>query len=181
MKYTKETLEAFWGGFMSQWARSPFEHDMKRYNCAEQFMMYHKAMHFNDFETAAKILSTDHPREQKALGRQVKGFNDESWDTVKYDIVRDGNMCKFEQNPEFEEWLLETGDKYIVEASPEDRVWGIGLAEHDERIYDSGNWDGQNLLGEVLMEVRNLLKAKRAFGDDWSKPSFPCFLEKSNG
>lgn len=127
------------------------------YNCAEQWMMHSKAMLFNDHATATKILLSDHPREQKALGRKVKGFNETVWRQRREVIVHTGNREKFTQNPELLELLLATQGTTLVEASPHDRVWGIGLEESDPRAQHPSKWQGQNLLGKMLTRLRNEL------------------------
>ena len=157
----------FWGigdvktvqkGCLSQWWPCGFEAGGVRYNCAEQYMMAMKAKTFADAEIFGKIMSTSKPKLIKSLGRQVKGFDERAWDAVKYDVVVDGNMAKFSQNPELKSFLLSTGDAKLVEASPVDRIWGVGLAEGSPLIRDKSRWEGQNLLGKALMEVRARLR-----------------------
>lgn len=144
----------FYGGPFSQWAKSPFIIDGIKFNCAEQWMMVNKALLFDDRETADKIMSTASPHEQKKLGRQVKNFNDRQWMQVAYNLVVEGNRAKFDQNPDFAIYLESTGNNIIVEASPWDRRWGIGLAEDDPRALDESQWQGDNLLGKAIMQVR---------------------------
>lgn len=157
----------FWGigdtgkvqkGCLSQWWPCRFKVDDVEYNCAEQYMMAMKAKTFADAETFGKIMGTSKPRLIKSLGRQVKGFDERTWDAVKYDVVVDGNAAKFSQNPELKSFLLSTWPATLVEASPVDRVWGVGLAENDPGITDETKWRGLNLLGKALMEVRARLK-----------------------
>lgn len=147
----------FWYGYLSQWHPSQFVVEGTLYNCAEQYMMHQKALFFEDYETALKILKTDHPKEQKALGRQIKNFNPIEWAAYCEPIVFVGNLCKFSQNPDLKKQLLSTGDKLLVEASPYDKIWGVGLEENNELIDDAKNWKGQNLLGKVLTNVRSAL------------------------
>lgn len=154
----------FWKESFSQWHMKPFtNNDGITFNCPEQYMMYKKAMLFNDIETANKIMSASHPSEQKKLGRLVKNYNQESWDANKYRIVFEANMYKYTQNPKLLAELLETGDKILVEASPYDPIWGIGLDENAPGIEDKNNWKGENLLGFVITDVktniRNLLSS----------------------
>ena len=118
-------------------------------------MMASKACLFNDEETLDHILKSSDPKEIKALGRQVKNFDKEAWDEAKYLIVLNGNYRKFTQNPALRDYLLSTGNRFLVEASPYDRIWGIGLAADDPRAMDSSQWQGENLLGFALMEVRD--------------------------
>jgi ribA/ribD-fused uncharacterized protein len=146
----------FWGGPFSQWARSPFKDcNGLQFSSAEQYMMYRKAMIFEDRETANQILAASNPREQKSLGRKVKNFEPKFWDKHKFDIVLEGNFLKFKNNEHFAKQLLGTQDLILVEASPYDRIWGIGYAEADA-LANLDNW-GKNLLGLALMGVREVL------------------------
>ncbi len=147
----------FWGGFLSQWAPSPFKIGRLTFTCAEQWMMYKKAELFNDVETAVLIMQTDRPNEQKALGREVANYDDDAWMEIAYDVVVQGNRAKFGQLHLMNEQLRLTGDKILVEASPHDRRWGIGMAEHEKGIEDPSNWRGENLLGKAIMQVRDEL------------------------
>jgi len=148
----------FWNGIYSQWHPSTFIVDEYEYNTAEKFMMHQKALFFGDEETASQIMRTDRPDEQKALGRQVKNFNSDRWQKVCLGIVYKGNYAKFTQNEDFKKELMETGDRIIVEASPYDQIWGIGMGENEHGIEDPKNWKGQNLLRWVIMMVRQHLK-----------------------
>ncbi|MGL4450371.1 MAG: NADAR family protein [Sarcina sp.] len=141
----------------SQWYDSDFTVDGVLYNCAEQFMMAEKARLFGDKEILAEILETSEQFRIKYLGRQVKNFDEEVWLKEKYKIVLKGNMAKFSQNEEIKEFLINTGYKVIVEASPYDVVWGIGLSEQDASDNNPTRWKGKNLLGFALMEVRDEL------------------------
>jgi ribA/ribD-fused uncharacterized protein len=143
-------------GCLSQWFDSPFEENGERYYNCEQYMMKQKAKLFGDAEIEAKILKSKSPKTIKALGRKVKGFNEEIWNENKFNIVFRGNLLKFRQNPEMREFLLNTKNKYLVEASPYDKIWGIGLSEKDAKKTPFINW-GENLLGKALMEVRKEL------------------------
>jgi len=150
--------EFFWNGPFSQWAKFPMVDDHGiRFNCCEQYMMYKKAMVFKDEETAAKVLTTLNPRDQKKLGRQVKNFDDKVWDAVKYEIVFTANMLKFTQNEDAKEALMATEDRILVEASPYDAVWGIGLDEANAQQVDPDKWPGQNLLGKAITSVKAVL------------------------
>lgn len=163
----REDLVAFWSnkdkdtGYLSQWYYSPFVDEMGYYyTCCEQYMMFQKAVLFHDVETAKKIMETEDPKKIKALGREVKNFDSAVWDDAKFDIVVKANHKKFTQNEELRERLLGTGDKILVEASPYDKIWGVGLRANDERILDERNW-GQNLLGKALMGVRERIRSER--------------------
>ncbi|WP_455233235.1 NADAR family protein [Geopseudomonas aromaticivorans] len=141
----------------SNWFKSDFEFRGVRFQYAEQMMMYCKAKLFGDDATAAKILGAKHPREHKALGRKVTGYDDEVWSARRMRIVEAACYSKFSQNADLCDLLLGTGDTLLVEASPYDRVWGVGLGADDPRILDQSQWLGQNLLGQVLMTVRDKL------------------------
>ena len=142
----------------SNWYPSIFTWGGITFSRGEQYMMYRKAMRFGDTEIAEKIMSTDDPAEQKALGREVRGYNDAVWAAQRYQIMVEGLYEKFNQNPKLKDALLATEGTEMVEASPYDRIWGIGLTAHDNRAQDKSTWLGQNLLGQVLDEVRCRLK-----------------------
>jgi ribA/ribD-fused uncharacterized protein len=149
----------FYGGLYSQWAPSTFREGYTEFNCAEQYMMYHKAMLFGDTSMAKRIMEERNPSVQKVLGRKVANFNYKKWADFKNQIVYWGNYYKFKQNPEFMKTLLEKHtDKIIVEGSPTDRIWGVGLDWDDPLIEDPNNCDGQNLLGKAIMKVRDTFK-----------------------
>jgi adenine phosphoribosyltransferase len=120
-------------------------------------MMAKKAMLFNDVESYNMIMYADNPRDQKAFGRRVKGFDKDKWEAVCREYVYEGNYAKFTQNPKMCEELLSSGNLEIVEASPEDKIWGIGLHESDPRVHDKSQWQGTNWLGEAIMRVRTEL------------------------
>lgn len=146
-------------GCLSQWYPRTFEADGQEFPAAEHYMMWRKALLFDDTATARRILAARTPAEAKSLGRQVRNFVGDVWDSERVGIVVDGNLAKFGQHPELLSFLLSTGSRVLVEASPMDRVWGIGLAEDDPRAQDPARWRGLNLLGEALMEVRTRLSA----------------------
>lgn len=139
---------------MSQWSNHDFEVDGDHYKTAEHFMMGEKARLFKDEETRAKILAADHPAEAKKLGRQVRGFKEPIWLAERSEIVVRGNIAKFKQNDGLQDYLIGTGERVLVEASPKDKIWGIGLAERDDGANDPRRWKGLNLLGFALMKVR---------------------------
>lgn len=149
-----EKFTFFWNGPFSQWHPSPFTIGDITYNCAEQYMMACKALLFEDLITYTKIMASDSPAEQKRLGREVRNFDTEKWNGVAKCVVKKGNIAKFIQNPELKKVLLETRGTTLVEASPVDKIWGVGLEENDPRIQDRSQWQGTNWLGEVLTEVR---------------------------
>ena len=145
----------------SQWFPCSFVVEGNTFNCAEQFMMHGKALLFRDTVTAAKILAAAHPRQHKALGRKVTPFDDAVWKRERMTIVRAGSHAKFTQNPALLQKLLATAGTVLVEASPYDKIWGIGLAATDPRAKDPAQWRGQNLLGKILTELREQLIAER--------------------
>jgi len=159
MRITNKHL-FFWNGIYSQWHMSPVTIDGKRFNCLEQWMMYSKAKFFNDEYNATKIMQTHYPKEQKSIGRQVVGFNGKEWERVAYDIVKKGNYAKFTQNKELKDELLKTGNLTLVEASPYDKIWGIGMRENAPGVDNEKNWKGENLLGKAITEVRNIIKTE---------------------
>jgi len=139
---------------------SPFVHQGMQYNCSEQYMMYQKARLFKDFDVAEMIMEQSHPRKQKFLGRQVRGYDDAIWMAECQNTMVPGLVSKFTQDTYCLNTMLDTGDKIIVEASPMDKIWGIGLSEKDPRALDQSKWLGQNLLGKVLMRVRDEINNK---------------------
>lgn len=145
----------------SQWYRCSFTASEVTFNCAEQYMMHGKAVLFGDAEVAAQIIATAHPKQQKALGRKVKNFDDKVWKREREAIVLAGSRLKYTQNPELKELLLATAGTELVEASPYDRIWGIGLSAKDPRAQDPATWKGQNLLGKILTKLREELLAAR--------------------
>lgn len=157
-KVEKEEFAFFWGGSFSQWAKSKFVIDGVEFNTCEQYMMYKKALMFHDYDAAKKIMATSNPKEQKAIGRRVKGFNREHWETYCREIVYDANVAKFTQNEDMREELMATGNKEFCEASPMDKIWGVGMAEDNPLIQDKANWQGTNWLGEALTKVRSHLR-----------------------
>ena len=155
MKPNKFTF--FWSNAspFSNWHKCYFKENEIEFNCSEQYMMYHKAKLFGDDEIAQKVLNTKDAREHKALGRQVKNFDPVKWNSVAKDIVYKGCRLKFEQNVDLMVKLLDTKGTTLVEASPYDKVWGIGMAESDPRADDVTQWQGTNWLGEVLTILRD--------------------------
>ena len=141
-------------GYLSNWYCSAFTVDEITFSSMEQYMMYKKAILFQDYQTAEKILSTDDVAEIKALCRIVQHFDEEIWREKREKIVHKGVLQKFLQNPELAEKLLETGEQMIAECAVKDKIWGIGLSMGDEERFCVDKWKGQNLLGQILMQVR---------------------------
>lgn len=143
---------------MSQWWPVNFEEDGIVYKTAEHYMMAGKARVFGDQENLERIISKVSPKDVKDLGRQVRNFDAKVWDEAKYNIVKQGNFLKFSQNEQLKHFLLQTGNKVLVEASPRDVIWGIGLGAENPKSQHPDTWRGRNLLGFALMEVRDQLK-----------------------
>ncbi|GAA3426803.1 NADAR family protein [Streptosporangium nondiastaticum] len=144
-------------GCLSQWWEAPFTVDGHVFRSAEHYMMARKAWLFGDDETAERILGARHPGEVKRLGREVRGFDEAVWREHRYGIVVRGGVAKFGAHPELRGFLLGTRGRVLVEASPVDRVWGIGLAADDARAASPAAWRGSNLLGFALMVARDAL------------------------
>ena len=140
------------------WNEHPFEYKGITYYTAEHYMMAGKASLFQDTEILAKIIESKHPDEAKKLGRMVRNFDQNIWEQNCQKIVANGNFLKFSQHKELEQFLLNTNERIIVEASPRDRIWGIGMSKSHEHANNPNFWRGKNLLGFCLMEVRDLLK-----------------------
>ncbi|XP_062509185.1 riboflavin biosynthesis protein VVA0006-like, partial [Corticium candelabrum] len=152
-----EKFTFFWrsNSPFSQWYPASFTVGGITYNCAEQYMMHKKAVLFKDRQTADKVLSTTQPSGQKKLGRQVRNFNEETWMQHRLDIVKAANTAKFTQNSELKKQLFATTGTTLVEASPNDQIWGIGLSAENEEAWSRETWRGMNLLGQALTEVRD--------------------------
>ena len=144
----------FYRGALSQWWPSEFRTESIRFNCCEQYMMFKKAMLFGDVKTAAEIISETSPKNIQDLGRQVKNFDQYIWDKVKRDIVYKGNYYKFTQNEKLKEILLSTENKVLVEASPYDKIWGIGRDVDYPKVEQKSTWLGTNYLGYELTRVK---------------------------
>ena len=149
----------------SQWFPAEFTIDGVSYPTAEHWMMAEKARLFGDDDALARVFKKVDPAHAKAAGRAVRGFDDPVWLRHRFEIVVRGNLAKFGQHPPLRDFLLGTGAQVLVEASPVDPVWGIGLAADDPRAQDPMHWQGLNLLGFALMAVRETLAA-RASGDE---------------
>ena len=164
---TRDDFVFFWGHedrekgltkvCLSQWYQCPFVIEGQYYNCAEQCMMAEKARIFGDDEIRQQILAEYSQMAMKKLGRKVRDYDDEIWKEKRFDVVVKGNIAKFSQNEKLLDFLLSTDDKILVEASPKDTVWGIGLDESSPEAIQPRKWIGENLLGFALMEVRDIL------------------------
>jgi ribA/ribD-fused uncharacterized protein len=145
---------------LSQWYPSKFVVDNISYATAEHWMMASKAKLFNDQKSFEKIINSTDPKEVKSFGRKVENFNETIWEQECVKIVTKGNLEKFKQNSSLKEFLISTNDLILVEASPYDKIWGIGLKEENNLVKNPKNWKGKNLLGFSLMDVRKQLKEK---------------------
>ncbi|MEV4561661.1 NADAR family protein [Kitasatospora sp. NPDC049285] len=146
-------------GSLSQWWPSPFTVDGVEYATAEHWMMAGKARLFGDEEIVPRILQARTPAEAKKLGRLVTGFDEQRWAAHRFELVVAGSVAKFSQDERLLDYLYGTAGRVLVEASPVDRVWGIGLAADDDRATDPTTWRGLNLLGFALMEARDRIRA----------------------
>ena len=162
--YETEDYVFFWSGPFSNWHPSKFSMENSKlqvikFNRAEQAMMYFKAELFGDEDSMGKIMRTNDPSLQKKIGRAVANYDEEVWKEKRYNIVFQLLVEKFKQNSDLKSILLNTGDKCIVECSPYDKIWGIGMGvDQYPEILDKSNWKGENLLGEILMNVRSWLR-----------------------
>jgi ribA/ribD-fused uncharacterized protein len=162
-------LLLFWGhrppkdggvgqGCLSQWYPAPFTADGVRYATAEHYMMAGKARLFGDAEAERLVLADDDPATAKSAGRRVRGFEEDTWTAHRYGLVVAANTAKFTQSPPLGNYLLATGERVLVEASPYDTVWGVGLSAARPEARHPARWRGLNLLGFALMEVRDELR-----------------------
>lgn len=143
---------------LSQWWPAEFALDGIVFATAEHRMMWAKAKLFGDTATAARIVTAATPAEAKKLGREISSYDEEAWQAARFDLVLAANRAKFGQHPALGQYLVDTGDSVLVEAAPNDAVWGIGIAADDPRLPDPAQWPGLNLLGFVLMAVRAELR-----------------------
>jgi ribA/ribD-fused uncharacterized protein len=157
MRITDEYV-FFWREKFSNWSIGQFVVNNIIFNCGEQYMMYKKATLFDDFYISGEILGEKQPSEQKKLGRKVSNYDDELWSKVRKEIVKYGLRERFKQVKGLRESLISYGNRTFVEASPYDKIWGIGMDENHPDILDSRNWKGYNLLGQILTEIKDELK-----------------------
>lgn len=143
---------------LSQWWMQDFIVDGVMYRCCEQYMMAQKARLFHDVEMKKNIMDAKQPKQMKAYGRLVKNFDANVWNNKSIEIVRIANYHKFLQNEDLKNYLLSTKDKILVEASPRDRIWGIGMSKHHEQVENPLCWRGKNQLGFALTYVKDQLQ-----------------------
>ena len=191
MKYTRESIQNrfnngeklkfvfFWGHgktsdgsltktCFSQWWDCKFTVDGIEYHTAEQFMMAQKAVLFGDEAIRKEIMAAGHPKQFKDLGRKISHFDQKVWDEKCCEIVIKGNVAKFSQNDDLKEFLLNTNSRVLVEASPMDKIWGIGMAEDEPKVDNPNLWKGKNFLGCCLMEARDIISEGRV--NEYIKP-----------
>ena len=160
--YETDKYIFFYGGIYSQWYPCDIVIDNIKYCTNEQAMMAEKASLFGDGFSKKQIMASKDPAEQKYWGRRVKNFDKDKWEKfVAKNIVFKANYAKFTQHKDLKKRLLDTEDKIIVEASPWDKIWGIGLSCDDKRILDPQQWRGTNWLGEAIMKVRETIKKEK--------------------
>ena len=145
-------------GFLSNWYHSDFKSDGIDFSSMEQFMMYQKAVLFQDDRIAQQILETEDVAKIKELGRCVSGYDDRLWNGIRQIVVYEGLLAKFSQNAELRQALIATGDAVLAECAVRDQIWGIGLSMTDERKFSPAQWKGKNLLGYALMMVRERMR-----------------------
>jgi len=152
-----EAYAYFWNSLYSQWytTKNQFQDGCISYPNAEKYMMMKKAEVFGASDILEQMKESNNPRLIKQLGRQIKNFSDKTWDKHKVDVVTQASYLKFSQNPELLKIMLEHRDLILVEASPQDKIWGIGLHFDDDRVLDESKWHGENLLGICLMKARD--------------------------
>lgn len=148
-------------GYLSNWYQSGFSFRGTDFSSVEQYMMYRKAIMFGDNAVRNRILSTDDVAEIKLLGRSVRNYNDKLWDGQRQIIVYQGLLAKFAQNDDLRLRLLNTGSAVLAECAVTDKIWGIGLSMDDDRRFLIDQWQGSNMLGFSLMQVRNMLQETR--------------------
>jgi len=158
--HTPKSPDAIDQSCLSNWFPAPFAVDGCEYRTAEHFMMAAKARLFGDDDIARQIVACETPGDAKTLGRKVAGFDEDVWTQHRFDIVVTAGEAKFSQNAAMGEFLRGTSPKILVEASPRDRIWGIGMGKENEAAENPARWRGLNLLGFALMEVRTRLSAR---------------------
>ena len=177
--HTKKSDKKIGKSSLSQWFDAGFVFDSIEYKTAEHWAMAQKALLFNDKVSFEKIIVSQTPKEAKKLGRKVKNFGPDVWNDHKYQIAIVGNLHKFTQNIELLNYLKGTQDKYLLEASPVDKVWGIGVSEDSAEAHNPYAWTGQNLLGFALMEVRDKISEIDSF-EFLKNPFIPPWKEYPN-
>lgn len=161
MRVTKDGIY-FWGSIFSNFFFMPIRYKGIKFPTTEHAFMWEKANYFDDKIIANMILDIPHPNGAKSLGREIKNYNDKEWSKVRYDYMLEVNRVKWKM---LKDVLVLTENKIIVEASPTDRIWGVGLSQENPKILDQSNWLGENLLGKVIMQIRDELHKNVYFID----------------
>lgn len=148
-------------GMCSNWYMSDFvdKEGKVNFNCGEQYMMYEKAKLFKDYKVAQEILKETNPKEMKKYGRKVKNYDDKLWSCHRYNVMVQGLYCKFSQNPDLKDWIIKADCNYFVECSPYDAIWGIKTPMSSDNCLYPEKWNGENLLGKCLLDVRSIIMA----------------------
>lgn len=157
MKLDKAEVFTFLSGPFSNFTIVTLSYDNITFTSTEQLFMYMKAKHFKDQDSMTKLSTPLHPRDAKQIGREVKNYKDDEWDKVRYSYMLEANKLKY-QNSYFKTSLLNTKDRLLIECNPKDFIWSCGLRFDDPKVLDKASWKGKNLLGEVLMEIRDQLQ-----------------------
>jgi len=160
---------------LSQWYPSPFSLFGTTYKTAEHWMMAQKANLFDDAEAEAAIIASETPAEAKELGRRVNNFDTTVWNAHRLNVVVAGNIYKFNAHRAMGDYLLQTGNSVLVEASPHDTIWGIGYDENNPNASQPTNWRGTNLLGFALMHTRDFLRQNGYFDPEDPMQDAPWF------
>lgn len=148
-------------GYLNNWYYSNFIIDGIKFNSVEQYMAYMKATVFGDTIIAERVLQTIIFSDMRELSRMVKGYDENTWNNIKYNIAKKGIYAKFSQNPELRKRLIGTGESLLAACSIHDTTWGIGMSQLNKNRYNPSYWKGENLLGKALMEVRTLLRSQK--------------------
>jgi ribA/ribD-fused uncharacterized protein len=161
--YVPNGFVCFWkpnqpNGYLGNWYDSPFILDGIHFPTSEHYMMYHKALLMGDIDCGDKILAATDPKMVKALGQRVKPWDEQLWLDNRCRIMYEACYAKFSAHADLLGLLLRTGNTVLVEASPMDRIWGIGLSATHADAFNVAKWKGSNLLGRVLMRVREALR-----------------------
>jgi len=142
---------------LSQWWPASFSVDGIAYPTAEHWMMAAKARLFGGDQALAAVLAAASPKDAKAVGRAVRGYREQDWAAARFGLVVAGSLAKFRQNPDLADFLRSTGRSVLVEASPRDLIWGIGMGAGNPDASRPSRWRGSNLLGFALMNARDQL------------------------
>ena len=158
--FMNDEFVLFKSGIPSQWYPSPFTIDGVRFVNCEQRMMYMKGKVFGDEEAMREVMLTEDPKRHKEIGRSVKNFDVDTWSAKAYQVVVEANYAKYSQNPELRQFLIDSGSRKFVECAPYDKIWGNGLNITQSLQSPEAMWEGTNLLGKAIMDVREMILAE---------------------